>query len=525
MSDQPTNDAHAEIQDPPQSLGGILRKIGPGLILAGSIVGSGELIATTATGAEAGFSLLWLIIIGCVIKVFVQIELGRYTMTSGQTTLVALNSVPGPRFGIPIGGRKIGANWIVWFWVIMFMASIAQLGGIVGGVGQALSISVPLTETGKAYNEARENAIQLQVAQAQFDILKQNVSHTNAEQLEDLQEKITSLTAVQVEDPEKSHDDKIWAAIIGIGTVFLLVTGKYGLIEIFSTVFVGAFTLITIGNVFALQGYEAWAVKGTELIEGLSFGLPEASEGKQPLATALMTFGIIGVGAAELVAYPYWCMEKGYAKWTGKHDKSEAWGHRAKGWMHVMHWDAWSSMVLYTISTIAFYLLGAAILSRIGLVPAGTDMIRTLGVMYEPVFGGHAQFLFLFGAFAVLYSTFFVANAAHTRTATDIIPAFNIKQINETERRKYIRICGAIWPLMCVLIYIAIPAPVVLVLLSGLMQALLLPMLGVAALYYRYKQCDERLKPNMVWDIMLWISFVGFLIVGVYLTLHKLEVV
>ena len=49
-----------------------------GMILAGSIVGSGELVPTR-TGAEAGFHFLWLIIIGCVIKVFTQIELARYT--------------------------------------------------------------------------------------------------------------------------------------------------------------------------------------------------------------------------------------------------------------------------------------------------------------------------------------------------------------------------------------------------------------------------------------------------------------
>jgi len=71
-------------------------EVEPGLIVAGSIVGSGELIATTATGAQAGFWLLWLILIGCVIKVFVQIELGRYSIVTGQTTMAGLNQVPGP---------------------------------------------------------------------------------------------------------------------------------------------------------------------------------------------------------------------------------------------------------------------------------------------------------------------------------------------------------------------------------------------------------------------------------------------
>ena len=55
------------------------------MIVAGSIVGSGELIATTKTGAEAGFTLLWLILIGCVVKVFVQVELGRRAVITGET--------------------------------------------------------------------------------------------------------------------------------------------------------------------------------------------------------------------------------------------------------------------------------------------------------------------------------------------------------------------------------------------------------------------------------------------------------
>ncbi|MGV3485741.1 MAG: Nramp family divalent metal transporter, partial [Planctomycetaceae bacterium] len=109
---------------------------GPGLIVAGSIVGSGELIATTKTGAEAGFTLLWLIILGCVVKVFTQVELGRYALQSGKTTLAAMDEVPGPR----IAGR---GNWLVWYWMLMWVASISQLGGIVGGVGQSLAVSIP----------------------------------------------------------------------------------------------------------------------------------------------------------------------------------------------------------------------------------------------------------------------------------------------------------------------------------------------------------------------------------------------
>src|SRR6188474_2084722 len=124
----------ADIQDPPQSLFSALRKIGPGIILAGSIVGSGELLLTTSLGAEYGFTFLWLILFSCVIKVFVQIELGRYAVSSGMPTLGAFNALPGPR---------LGAHWLVWWWFGMLLLTVSQLGGMVGGVGQALDLAFP----------------------------------------------------------------------------------------------------------------------------------------------------------------------------------------------------------------------------------------------------------------------------------------------------------------------------------------------------------------------------------------------
>src|SRR6476660_8987209 len=143
---QPPTKPPLEIEEPPIDVMGIVARLGPGLIIAGSIVGSGELIGTTKTGAEAGFWLLWLIIIGCVIKVFVQVELGRDAIVRGKTTMAALSEVPGPAI-------KGHGNWLLWYYFLMFAAGIGQLGGIVGGVGQAMAISMPLTRNGREFNE------------------------------------------------------------------------------------------------------------------------------------------------------------------------------------------------------------------------------------------------------------------------------------------------------------------------------------------------------------------------------------
>lgn len=283
------------------------------------------------------------------------------------------------------------------------------------------------------------------------------------------------------------------------------------------------FTLITIVNLIFLQANPSWAVSGEDILQGLSFRLPPHSD--TALATALATFGIIGVGASELITYPYWCLEKGYARFTGPRDSSEEWANRARGWMRVMRWDAWCSMVIYTFATIAFYLLGAAILGRTNLNPEKSDMIRTLAVMYEPVFTESASVLFLFGAFAVLYSTYFVANASHARVFSDTLGVLGAASPEEKHHRGRVKFLSGFFPLLCLVMYVCFPNPAQLVLISGLMQAIMLPMLAVAGMYFRYFRGDERIRPSKFWDVFLWISAAGMFIAGSWALLEKLGVV
>ena len=51
------------VREPPDTLWECLPYVGPGFVLSASIVGSGELIATTVLGAEAGFVALWVILL------------------------------------------------------------------------------------------------------------------------------------------------------------------------------------------------------------------------------------------------------------------------------------------------------------------------------------------------------------------------------------------------------------------------------------------------------------------------------
>lgn len=425
----------------PTTFGGILRQLGPGLIITASIVGSGELIVTPKLGASAGFTLLWFIIIGCVLKVFIQIELGRSTLARGLTTLETLDRMPGPR---------VVVSWVLWLWLIMFAATVLQVAGMVGGIASILRIA-----------------------------------------------------GLPVAKP-------VIAVAVGCITAFLLVAGRYRFVEAASTWMVVAFTVCTMVAVVALQ-FTPFAITGANLVEGFSFNLPPS------FTIAFAAFGIIGVGASELIYYPYWCLEKGYARHVGAPDGSAGWRERARGWMRVMRVDAWVSCLVYTCATLAFYLLGAAVLHAKGLDVTNADMIQTLSHMYQETFGAWSLWLFLIGAFAVLYSTIFVATASNARLLTDALAVFKVKTYaNEAERERTLRWWCAIVPLAWTILYIVWESPVTLVFIGAVAQGLMIPFLALAALWLNYRQTDPALKTGNAWRVWLWVSAACMMVVGVY---------
>jgi Mn2+/Fe2+ NRAMP family transporter len=110
------------VREPPTRLRGALAQIGPGLVVTGSVIGSGELINAPKRAAEFGFALLWVVILSCVIKWWLQVELGRYCLANKLTTVQAINTLPGPRW------RK--THLIALLYGVGYVFSMATLGGI-----------------------------------------------------------------------------------------------------------------------------------------------------------------------------------------------------------------------------------------------------------------------------------------------------------------------------------------------------------------------------------------------------------
>ncbi|MGI9545140.1 MAG: Nramp family divalent metal transporter, partial [Cyclobacteriaceae bacterium] len=204
-----------------------------------------------------------------------------------------------------------------------------------------------------------------------------------------------------------------WTWAVAFLTIFLVVGSKYARIEKIAVFLIAVFSLFTIACVFMLQS-TPYAISWPEIGEGFSFQMPAAVIG-----VALGAFGITGVSSDEAISYPYWCIEKGYAQFTGVKQETDEWKQRAKGWIRVMYLDAFLSMLIYTITTAAFYILGAAILNRLGEVPEGYETISTLSQIYTESIGKEAKIIFLAGAVVVLFSSLFIATASSQRMFTD----------------------------------------------------------------------------------------------------------
>jgi Mn2+/Fe2+ NRAMP family transporter len=246
----------------------------------------------------------------------------------------------------------------------------------------------------------------------------------------------------------------------------------------------------------------------------MTFKLPEKG-----LATALAVFGITGVGATELYMYTYWCVEKGYARYTGPHEDSEAWRRRARGWVRVMNVDVIFSMIIYTVATIAFYLLGAGILHGMGQVPATSDMIPILSNIYTETLGGWAKWLFYIGAIVVLYGTIFAATAGHSRMFADFMRLQGRFEHDDMKARNRWRdiFIVVLTVIPVIMFFVFGEKPVAMVKWGGFAQAWTLPILSLGTVYLIRRYLPKEMNATPLGNALLWIGAIvitGFVLVS-----------
>ena len=431
------------ILEPPVKIFERIKYLGPGFILTASIVGSGELIATTTLGARAGFVALWIILLSCMIKVAIQLEFGKNAICHGKTVMKTFNDLP--------GWRIKGTNWIIWLWFLLWVVKPLQVGGVLGGVALTFNMWFP-----------------------------------------------------DVRIP-------VFTIMIALSVSILVYRGYYKTIQRFSIMMMLLFTIFTLTSLYFLH-FTQYSITWDNIWEGMKFRFSPGT-----IAIAMAAFGLTGVAGDEIVAYHYWCLEKGYARHTGPNDGSVQWNRRAKGWIKIMYLDALLSMVIYTIVTVAFFLLGASVLHNSQNIPEGYSMIESLSTMYTGSLGSWAKSYFMLGAVVVLYSTLFAALAAWTRIFSDIFGQLGwIQFYNIRQRKRTIAILAWIFPVLWTILFLLIKLPVLMVTIGGTATSIMLLIVVFVAVNYKYKLSVPGIDTGKIYDFVFILSAMSIFLFGLY---------
>ncbi|WP_324787389.1 Nramp family divalent metal transporter [Streptomyces sp. H51] len=100
------------------------RLIGPGIVVAATGVGAGDLVATLIAGGNFGYTLLWAAVVGCLVKISLAEAAGRWHLATGRTLFDGWASL----------GR----------WTTYFFAVYAVVWGFVYGAAAMSSSALPL---------------------------------------------------------------------------------------------------------------------------------------------------------------------------------------------------------------------------------------------------------------------------------------------------------------------------------------------------------------------------------------------
>lgn len=107
------------------------RLVGPGLVMAATGVGAGDLITSLNSGASIGLTLAWAVVVGAFIKFIVTEAIGRWYLATGVTPLN--------------GFRSIGRWYIAFFAVFAVLVGFFYGGAIASASGLIVNAMFPAT--------------------------------------------------------------------------------------------------------------------------------------------------------------------------------------------------------------------------------------------------------------------------------------------------------------------------------------------------------------------------------------------
>jgi len=107
-----------------------LRELGPGIVIAATGLGAGDLIAASVAGAKYGIAILWAAVVGALLKFTLNEGLARWQLATGTTLLEGWV-------------RRLPRFWSVYFFVYLLLWSFIVAGALMSATGLAVHALVP----------------------------------------------------------------------------------------------------------------------------------------------------------------------------------------------------------------------------------------------------------------------------------------------------------------------------------------------------------------------------------------------
>jgi hypothetical protein len=350
-----------------------LKLFGPGAIMASVTVGSGETLFASRAGAIFGYSLLWFIVL-CAACKMIQVYTGaRYMVLAGEHPAQAWARLPGPRGWFPgvLGGLSVIC---MPFWI----------GGLSVMIGTVLNWALGLDSGGEgsAWLYPQLIATAAIVAAVAFTVVQ------SYQVLEKVQ-----ITIVAV-------------LLVGIMAALLVAKIAWG------EAIAGLFTI-------KMAAHPEW----------IATAYPD-TVAKETAFAAMVTFmAAIGGGTYDYVGYLGFYRDKAWGALGVKNDhgkpvidESDANVAVGRQWLRAPQVDVGGGFLFVLIFTMAFTMLGAAILNPMRLVPEGINVLTPQAEFLTQFFPS-MKYLYQLGIFLAIWGTLYGALEMYTRTVHECLLA------------------------------------------------------------------------------------------------------
>jgi hypothetical protein len=155
------------------------RLIGPSVILIGVGIASGEYILYPFIASQAGLVFLWAAVVGVLVQFFINMEIERYTLATGETALGGFMRMWKPWGGILAAGAILATGWPGWATAAATITTFAVGGGdpntiaIVGliAIGAALTASPVVYQTVEKLQFIKVGAVLVFLVVALFAVI------------------------------------------------------------------------------------------------------------------------------------------------------------------------------------------------------------------------------------------------------------------------------------------------------------------------------------------------------------------